>query len=246
MNVQDRRRILGPQNAKPITFSSVRSETDAGSSTEDDNARLVEKDGQGSMFIKSGLVSNANGSSYLELNGNSHYSLLVTSVYGPRPIRGSFTSQATVSVQFKEVTLERWSSGEVMEICNFLTNVFNAVIRLERYPKSGIDIFLNLIQHSDSKKSEEDISLVSILPYCINGITLALVDAGIEVVDMVSAGRYNRNVIAFGKNGEEIVGYWQDDNEEDILNVVQKCREEYFKGRETMVNYLVSKNSDSM
>lgn len=233
MNVQDRRRLLGPGNAKPIQFSSSTTET-----TSKEESTTPDKE---SLFIESGLISNSNGSSYLEVtdeNKTQYHALLITSVYGPRPIRGSFTSRASLTIQFKEVTLEKFTTGEIKEVCNFLTNIFNAVVNLERYPKSGIDIFLNLIQHSSTDNQETDIA--SVIPTCINGITLALTNAGIEILDMVSAGRYKGSIASFVKNGDEMVGFWKDDEneDEDIVEIIENCKKQYWKNKDLMISYL--------
>lgn len=227
MNAHDKRRLLGPIHAKPIQFEP----------------QVIHKQEQKlqtnhSLFIKTGLVTNANGSSYLEMCETEHTSsvLLLTSIYGPRPIRGSFVSKASLSIQFKEITLERWTTGEIQEICNFLTSIFTAAINLERYPKSGIDIFLNLVQYLDGN-DEKDITMIILA--CINGITLALVNAGIEILDIVSAGRYNKTVAAFVKNGNEIIGLWKDD-ESDILYTIDQCKQQYQKDKNSLINYLTT------
>ncbi|AMD21879.1 HFR024Wp [Eremothecium sinecaudum] len=236
MNVQDRKRILGPNNAKAIKFDLEPTQANATPSQDIEHQER-------SVFIQDGLVINANGSSYLEYKDTSHHALLITSVYGPRPIRGSFTSKAALTVQFKQVTYEKWNTGEITEFCNFLKNVFNSVIRLDKYLKSGIDISLNLIQYS-ATNDERDLNLASILPYCINGITVALVNAGIEIADLASAGKHEDTIVAFIKNGEEIVGFWHDSQNCEIPELIDACREDYFKQRDSIVAYLMSKTKD--
>ncbi|SCU83044.1 LADA_0C09362g1_1 [Lachancea dasiensis] len=239
MNISDRRRILGPSNAKLLTFDkSGPVEIEPISSSSVPNST--------SMYIENGLICNANGSSYLEVTGSTSEAdrtLMLTSVYGPRPSRGAFNAKATLSVQFKEVTLEKIPAGELKELCNFLSNVFNAVINLERYPKSGIDVFLSLIHSSNGSQLYE---LESIISTCVNGITLALIDAGIEIFDTVSAGIYEKHIVAFVKNGTEIVGFWKGKDSasesEDILSIIEQCKLDYLKNRKAMVEYLVRCN----
>lgn len=230
MSVQDRRRILGPAEAKPLSFAKITEET------QDQTSNTKDKD---SLFISTDLITNANGSSYLEYIDKSSYQVLVMgSVFGPRPLRGSFQSSASLSIQFKEVTLEHFDMGEIKEICTFLNNVFNAVVNLERYPKSGIDLFIDLVQYTQSDNTGKR-SVIEILPTCINCITLALVDAGVEVIDLVSAGCVDNSVVAFIKNGQEIVGIWSDDsNVTDISKVVEDCKAKYMENKQTLVQYL--------
>lgn len=235
MSVQDRRRILGPAEAKPLQFAAI-TPVRTVENRDDGNGN---KSGKESVFISTDLVTNANGSSYLEyMDGTSDQVLVMSSVFGPRPLRGSFQSKASVSIQFKEVTLEHLNTGEIKEICTFLTNVFNAVINVEKYPKSGIDIFIDLIQHSNSNLTEEA-NIVNILPTCINSITMALVDAGIEIIDLVSAGSKDNSVVAFIRNGHEIVGIWSDDdNVTDISKLIEECKAKYLVNKQTLVQYL--------
>ncbi|AAS53480.1 AFR109Wp [Eremothecium gossypii ATCC 10895] len=235
MNGQDRRRILGPSNSKALKFGDLVPAQDSKAGTGE-----VSGDSEASMFIQDGMIVNANGSSYLEVKAETHNTLLVTTAYGPRPIRGSFTSRAAISVHFKEVTLERWDSGEVTEMCNFLNTVFSAAINVERYPKSGIDIFLNLIQHSNVR-DDKTLNLAEVLPDCISGITLALMDAGIELKDVVAAGRHGCNVVAFVNNAETILGFWQEDDS-DVMEIVDECKKGYFRQRDAIIEHVVSKN----
>ncbi|SCV00549.1 LAMI_0G05798g1_1 [Lachancea mirantina] len=235
MNVADRRRILGPLNAKPLQFAS------ADGNLQD--AHLQEtQSGDETLYIQQGIVTNANGSAYLEIASptkNDQHILLLASVYGPRPTRGTFSARAALSIQFKENTLEQFTAGEVKELCNFLASVFRAVINLNRYPKSGIDIFLNLIQYVGPSGTS---SLEAIIPACINAIMLALIDAGIETLDTVSAGSYKGTVISFIRNGDEIVGFWADndfDNNGSYAVTVDKCRRHYIQNRNAMLDYIV-------
>lgn len=236
MNVTDRRRILGPSSAKPLVFEKPTEALDdkhVGHKTPSENE---------TMYIEKGLVSNSNGSSYLEINSGSDQqkpTILLTAVYGPRPSRGTFSSKASLSVQFKEATLEEIPAGQMKEMCNFLSNIFNAVVNLERYPKSGIDIFISLIQNSVSVRDQ---GIESVIKASINGITLALVDAGIEIFDTVTGGLYKGNVAAFVKNGTEVVGLWkdyEDDVEENILEVIENCRTDSLKNRKSVIEYLL-------
>ncbi|SCU78611.1 LAME_0A05094g1_1 [Lachancea meyersii CBS 8951] len=244
MNITDRRRILGPANAKPLVFDKSMGPAQRGESEE-----VSSETGNDAMYIENGIVGNSNGSSYLEVKSrinDKNCTLLLTSVYGPRPSRGAFNAKATLSVQFREVTLEKIPAGQLREVCTFLTNIFNAVVNLERYPKSGIDIFLSLI-HSSS--GPQDYELESIITTCVNGITLAFVDAGIEILDTVSAGMYKKNITAFMKNGTEVVGFWKDDDDnsasEGIMDIVEKCKEHYLQNRKTMIEYMIRSSKSS-
>lgn len=242
MNVQDRRRILGPANAKPIAFNVSEKDTKK-SSDENDNERLIS--------LHTGLIENCNGSSLVEVKDTSvlfHQSSLITSVYGPRALRGSFTSNASLSIQLENGSLEKYSNLQLKEVSNFLTDIFNSVVNRERYPKSGIDIFLYLTYDKDlNSDGSKTGHLSSIIPHCITGITLALADAGIEILDMASAGVHDGNVFAFLKNGQETAGFWKDEgNCDNIMDSLEPCRTEYFRYRELMVRYLMEKQTSKV
>ncbi|CCH60233.1 hypothetical protein TBLA_0C04350 [Henningerozyma blattae CBS 6284] len=245
MNVQDRRRLLGPANAKPLTFNTLTTSNES-----DELKKTVLKNEALEVALHTGFVSNSNGSSLVEVKdvANSHHETsLITSVYGPRAIRGSFTSQASLNIQLKNGSLEKYSSSQLKEVGNFLTNIFKSVINLPRYAKSGIDIFIYLIYDKEiqsNEKSDSTNSITSILPHCITGITLALVDAGIEIIDMAAGGIYKGNVFAFIKSGEEIIGFWKDEgNREDIMNSIDNCKKQYDEYKNMMLTYLVDKEN---
>jgi exosome complex component MTR3 len=217
MNVTDRRRICGPASAKPLVFgalpANIQSKRKVDLNREDDIEAQISR-----TFIKTNLISNANGSSYIELDGN----IVSVSVYGPRPIRGSFMDKAGLSVTLDDV-------GDVMDdlmkkkFCNYIENSFMGVINLDKYPKSGIDIFVNVI--SVQNVEELYLKLLSIIS---DATTLALIDAKIEVLDIVTTGfdSFNNTVMSYVKN-DELVGILCEslnplDNLKDIMERTQK------------------------
>ncbi|QLG71530.1 hypothetical protein HG535_0B05730 [Zygotorulaspora mrakii] len=231
MNVQDRRRLLGPGNAKPITFEPIVKEKDKQEATEHDIKET--------LFLRSGLIENCNGSSLVEFKSQHRQTSLIASVYGPRAVRGSFTSKAAISVQIKNGSSGDYDKSRLKELASFLTTVFSSVINRSRYPKSGIDIFIHLTYDRDLQ-DEKNAGIAAIIPHCITGITLALIDAGIEVLDITSGGHHNGSVFAFIKEGEEVTGFWKDpsrcdDNMEESLKV---CKERYLNYKSIMTGYL--------
>lgn len=242
MNVQDRRRLLGPANAKPIAFSAY-VPTDNSENQKDAHSHEPEQ-----VTLSTGLIENCNGSSLVEFKdyqNSFHQTSLITSVYGPRAIKGSFTSQAVLSIQLKNGSLEKYDTSELKEVASFLTSVFNSVVNLSRYPKSGIDIFIYLTYDKELSFDESKKSFISaIIPYCITGITLALTNAGIEIVDLASAGYHSGDVFSFIKNGEEVIGYWKDDGDaENITESLALCKEQYLHYKVLMTNHLIQEAS---
>ncbi|CEP21531.1 MTR3 [Cyberlindnera jadinii] len=195
MNVIDRRRICGPPNAKPLVFAQLPEATLRKHKVDfvrenDVEARITR------TFIQSGLVSNANGSSYVEVDGN----IVSVSIYGPRPIRGSFTDTAGLSVALDDV-------GDVLDellekkFCTYIENSFVGVINLAKYPKSGIDIFINVISVQDVESL-----YLKLLGIISDATTLALINANIELLDIVTSGfdATNNTIISFVR--DEVVG----------------------------------------
>lgn len=228
MNVQDRRRLLGPANAKPIEFSvekAIKSD------------ELIINDEQESLALRTGIIENCNGSSLVEVVNEGHEVSLMASVYGPRALRGSFTAMASISIHLQNGSQEKYDSSLLREAATFLTSIFEAVVNRSRYPKSGIDIFVYLTY--DLAQAGRT-NVAAIIPHCITAVTLALADAGIEILDLASGGFHNGNVFSFVKNGEEITGFWKDEGvSDDIEESLQVCKRSYLRYKGLMVNCLM-------
>lgn len=232
MNVQDRRRLLGPANAKPIVFSGEKAAKPEPEQEQGDDV-------QESVLLRQGLIENSNGSSLVEVNSGKRQLSLMASVYGPRALRSSFTSTASISIQLQNGSQEKYNSTQLREVGTFLTSVFNAVVNRSRYPKSGIDIFVYLTYDRDVNQTSGS-NISALIPHCITSITLALVDAGIEILDLASGGYHNGNVFSFIKNGDEITGFWKDEGVcEDITDSLEICKQSYLRYKSLMVGTLM-------
>ena len=127
-----------------------------------------------------GLVSGADGSASVSLG----LTKAIAYVYGPRPKtrRGSQSSEAAaVYVEYRTATFsaidrKRRSKGDrqSQERGIWLEGIFKEAILVDQYPKSQIDIFVEILQQDGSPVSA-----------AINAITLALVNAGIPMRDLV-------------------------------------------------------------
>lgn len=201
MNTADRRRVLGPSNAKlPKALPSIIQKETKPPTKNDDEIKK--------MFIKTGFINNANGSAYLEVENT----IIEVSVFGPRPIRGSFVDQASFSVDCnflphlvqpnEEVFNENSNSNfnkngktglTVIEqkIASYVENSLLPSILLTKYPKSTIDLHVSIIDNKSCNSSNS--SLLNLINWIINCSSLALVDSGIEIMDIVTSGqiRYN-------------------------------------------------------
>ncbi|KAM6033036.1 exosome complex component RRP41 [Chlamydotis macqueenii] len=130
-----------------------------------------------------GVFAQADGSAYIE-QGNTK---ALAVVYGPHEIRGSrgkaLPDRALVNCRYSVAT---FSAGErrrrphgdrqTAELALQLRQTFEAAILTGLYPRSQIDIFVQVLQADGSNYCA-----------CVNAATLAVMDAGIPMRDYVCA-----------------------------------------------------------
>lgn len=126
--------------------------------------------------------SSSDGSSYVEM-GNSK---VICTINGPmEPLQRSqlSTTQATINVAiniatFSTVERKKRSRTDrrVQELNTILQRTFEQAIMIKNYPRTLIDITVNVISQDGG-----------LLASCANAITLALIDAGISMYDYISS-----------------------------------------------------------
>ncbi|KAK6174649.1 hypothetical protein SNE40_017885 [Patella caerulea] len=130
-----------------------------------------------------GVFKQADGSAYIE-QGNTK---VLAAVYGPHEVKGSrakmLQDKVLVNCQYSMAT---FSTGErkrrprgdrkSTEMTMHLKQTFDAAIITNLYPRSQIDIYVEVLQSDGGN-------------YCasVNAATLALIDAGIPLKDYVCA-----------------------------------------------------------
>ncbi|KAG0168488.1 Exosome complex component RRP41 [Apophysomyces sp. BC1015] len=134
------------------------------------------------ITAKTSVFSQADGSAYIE-QGNTK---CLAAVYGPREARHrmqALADRAIINVEFNVApfsTSERKKRSKndkrSLEVATFIRQTFEPVILTSQFPRSQIDIYLQIFQHDGG-----------ILQCCINAATMALIDAGIPMVDYVCA-----------------------------------------------------------
>nr|CAG4647320.1 EOG090X0BHT [Megafenestra aurita] len=128
-----------------------------------------------------GIFAQADGSAYLE-QGNTK---VLAAVYGPHEIRGSKSKalhdKAFINCQYSTATFsmgerKRRPRGDrkSTEMSTHLEETFSAAIRTELYPRSQIDIFVEILQADGGNYTA-----------CVNAAMMALVDAGVPLKDTV-------------------------------------------------------------
>lgn len=195
MSTIDRRRRLGPATAIPLSFppSNHSTNTDNIDSTNDTDK----------LFIQLSNIPTATGSSFIQSGNN----ILLASVYGPRPsFKRTFNSKAVLKITFTSSpflasreslnnnknqpsntsTTTTTPINDEYQIVNSvisstLEDACANLILLNQYPKSTIDIFVNLINTDNKTKFIELLALIH------NAVNLALVDSGIALKNFPSA-----------------------------------------------------------
>ncbi|RPB19529.1 hypothetical protein L211DRAFT_863649 [Terfezia boudieri ATCC MYA-4762] len=218
----DRRRVVGPTDGTtPPVFSPSPSSTSLPPSKRVCRDRGPQDLRQ--IFLKTSLTPPAVGSSFLELPSPPTYSnsstlKLTCSVFGPRalPHSAPFFPQARLSCELKFAPfaspLKR--RGYVRDhterdLSVQLATALQRSILLEKYPKSGIDVFVTVLDcegeagavtgvssfHAGGGKGGGgwggggvDVGLLGVLAGAITCASAAIADAGIECLDLVSGG----------------------------------------------------------
>lgn len=133
------------------------------------------------IHCRLGVFGQAEGSAYLE-QGNTK---VLAAVYGPHEIRGSRLKlqhdKVNINCQYSMATFstaerKRRPRGDLKsrEMTMHLQQTFEGAIQTELYPRSQIDIFVEVLQADGGNYSA-----------CVNAATLALIDAGIPMREFV-------------------------------------------------------------
>lgn len=144
------------------------------------------------LTIETGIIPNADGSAYIEMGRNK----IVAGVYGPRemhPKRLSKPNKGVLRVRYHMAPFSvdpRRSpapSRRDTEISMVMADALEPALFLERYPRSVIDVYVEIIQADGGTRCAS-----------INAAAVALVDAGIPMKDLVAscaAGKIEGNLI---------------------------------------------------
>jgi exosome complex component RRP41 len=144
------------------------------------------------IIIETGVIPNADGSAYIEMGRNK----IIAGVYGPRemhPKRLSKPNKGVLRVRYHMAPFSvdpRRSpapSRRDTEIGMVMTDAIEPALFLERYPRSVIDVYVEIIQADGGTRCAS-----------INAAAVALVDAGIPMKDLVAAcaaGKMDGNLV---------------------------------------------------
>ena len=162
-----------------------------------------------SLVLKTGLTPSASGSAYLEIEPSSTPSRprtsglkLTCTVHGPKPLPRSapFSPQLLLSTRIKFAPFAtRQRRGYVpdsieRDLAAHLETALRGVLLAERWPKSGVDVIITVLEGEDDGPLGEHVNptenwgVMSTLSGCITVASAALADAGIDCVDLVTGG----------------------------------------------------------
>ncbi|KAF1336681.1 Exosome complex exonuclease mtr3-like protein, partial [Globisporangium splendens] len=202
-----------PVNAKPArAHGDVK---DKGDAVVDPIKALLEKavrldelrsssDEMRQAFMKLGVVSGASGSAYVEFNRTR----VVCSVYGPRNdtrSRREFSNEGQLVCDFKYAPFadpvgrrERGQDPDELEMSSILTQALSPAVMLSKLPKCVVSIYVAVLESDGGE-----------LAAAINCASLALIDAAVEMYDIVTAsgaGIVNSKVVLDPCHKEEVYG----------------------------------------
>lgn len=131
--------------------------------------------------IKVGVLNRADGSCYFEFGGNK----VIAAVYGPREVHPRHQQKSTSAVVRYRYNMASFSVEErkrpgpdrrSIEVSKVSREALEPVIFQEYFPRSAIDIFVEVLQADAGTRTAG-----------INAASIALADAGIPMKSLVSA-----------------------------------------------------------
>ncbi|XP_044283990.1 exosome complex component MTR3 [Varanus komodoensis] len=177
----DHRRVPGPEESQtPLLFVPAAGATDGA----EEASAAREPSALQPLFARVGLLSQAKGSAYVELDGGTK---VLCAVAGPREAAGgagasgSGEPRGRLVCELRRAPFSgrgaRGRPGErEPELALALQEALEPAVRLARYPRAQLDVNALLLQDGGS-------TLAAAL--CAAG--LALADAGVELYDLVAA-----------------------------------------------------------
>jgi len=176
----DTRRVNGPNNTISLSNYISKEEERPLLDYEDERVDGRKSDEIRPIYLKAGVIQQANGSAYLETNGTK----VISAVYGPRdnPRKHDFSSTGNLTCTLKYAPFARKErirdnqDVQSKEYSNLICEALHYAICLESYPKAQIDVYINIIEENGDT-----------LSHAIMAASVALADAGIQMLDVVTS-----------------------------------------------------------
>lgn len=198
----DTRRVNGPATTFSLSSYISNEEEERRPLVDYDDHRV---DGRKSdeirpIYLKAGVIQQSNGSAYLETRGTK----VICAVYGPRdnPRKHDFSSTGnlTCSLQYapfarKERTRDNTQDAQNKEHSNLIQSALDYAVCLDAYPKAQIDVHINVLEENGDT-----------LSHAIMAASIALADAGIQMLDIVTSCSlvYNNDILLMDPCSAEI------------------------------------------
>lgn len=203
----DTKRVRGPEiSQSPLLFLPVSPQISKVGNRKGNRGEVDVRP----VFARCGLVSQAKGSAYLEA-GNTK---IVCAVYGPRETERKDDTDMKCGrlvcdfrlAPFSSPKRGAWIQGsEERDLSLSLLESMQPGVCLHRYPRSQIEVNVMVLENDGS-----------VLAHAVTCASMALVDAGIEMYDMVlgCALRLNRDSFLLDPELVEDQGNGQTDKEQ--------------------------------
>ena len=171
------------------------------------------------LVLKTGLIPSASGSSYLEFEPSASLSAaraspkfitppssslkLACTVHGPKPLPRSatFSPNLVLTTHVKYAPFAaRKRKGHIRDASErdlgvHLETALRGVIVAERWPKSGLDITITILEAEDDRwwgdapdSHDAAWGMMNVLAGCITAASAAIADARIDCLDLVAGG----------------------------------------------------------
>ncbi|KAJ5123261.1 hypothetical protein N7448_009358 [Penicillium atrosanguineum] len=213
----DRRRVNGPSGGtRPAVFASL---AESGTGVSERAQRQRQPSELRKIFLKTGLIPTASGSSYLEFEPSASLAAarinpkslippssalkLACTVHGPKPLPRSaaFSPNLVLTTHVKYAPFAaRKRRGHIRDASErdlgvHLETALRGAIIAERWPKSGLDITITILEAEDDRwwadaPDSHDASwgMMNVLAGCITAASAAIADAHIDCLDLVAGG----------------------------------------------------------
>lgn len=133
------------------------------------------------VHIEAGVLSNADGSAYLEIGKNK----VLAAVYGPRECHPRHLQDPTKAIIQCKYNMQAFSVSDrkrpgpdrrSIEISKIIAEALEKVVLTELYPRASIDVYIEILQANAGTRCAG-----------LTAASVALADAGIPMRDMVPA-----------------------------------------------------------
>lgn len=144
------------------------------------------------ITIEAGVLSNADGSAYLEIGKNK----VLAAVYGPRECHPRHLQDPTKAIIQCRYNMQSFSVSDrkrpgpdrrSVEISKIIAEALEKVVLTELYPRASIDVYIEILQANAGTRCAG-----------LTAASVALADAGIpmrDIVPAIAAGKADGHVL---------------------------------------------------